>query len=461
MKKIQVSDVTLKVYANELKKQLSFREKLAIVLNLQKTGVDTVELPAINCVKEDVVVYKTIAESLKDTSVAIACGNSEEEINCAFDCVSKAQNKRLQIVLPLSTVQMEYIYHLKAPKMLDKIASLVKIASKTGAEVELVACDATRAEKGFVAECSKVAYANGASIITLCDDGGVFFPNEFATLVKEVKASCDIKVFVQPNDKLNMSASTAVEVISAGADGIKTAVDAKDYLAPDVFAQILRVKGEDLGVKTSLDVTSIQKTVAGITEISSKANAEQTEEDKKDGATFTDECTLKDISEAVKTLGYELSVEDLGKVFEEFKRVCAKKEKVSQTELEAIVASTAMQVPSTYHLINYVVNSGNIITATANVTLEKDGVQMSGVSTGDGPIDAAFHAIEQIVGHHYELDEFNIQAVTKGREAVGSAIIRLRANGKLYSGNGVSTDIVGACIRAYINALNKIVYTEN
>ena len=120
-----------------------------------------------------------------------------------------------------------------------------------------------------------------------------------------------------------------------------------------------------------------------------------------------------------------------------------------------------MQVPSTYHLINYVVNSGNIITATANVTLEKDGVQMSGVSTGDGPIDAAFHAIEQIVGHHYELDEFNIQAVTKGREAVGSAIIRLRANGKLYSGNGVSTDIVGACIRAYINALNKIVYTEN
>ena len=126
--------------------------------------------------------------------------------------------------------------------------------------------------------------------------------------------------------------------------------------------------------------------------------------------------------------------------------------------MEAIIASAAMQVPSTFHVVNYVVNSGNIITATANLTLEKDGEQFTGVSTGDGPIDAAFHAIEQIVGHHYELDDFQVQAVTKGREAVGSALIRLRANGKLYSGNGVSTDIIGACIRAYVNALNKIVY---
>ena len=91
----------------------------------------------------------------------------------------------------------------------------------------------------------------------------------------------------------------------------------------------------------------------------------------------------------------------------------------------------------------------------------ENGEKISGVSTGDGPIDAAFHAIEQVIGHHYELDDFRISAITKGREAVGSSIIRLRANGKLYPGNGVSTDIIGACIRAYVNALNKIVHEEN
>ena len=130
-------------------------------------------------------------------------------------------------------------------------------------------------------------------------------------------------------------------------------------------------------------------------------------------------------------------------------------------EMEAIIASTAMQVPSTYHLVNYIVNSGNVIPPTANIILEKNGEKLSGVSTGDGPVDAAFQAIEQVIGHHYELDDFQIHSVTKGREAVGSALIRLRANGKLYSGNGVSTDIIGACVRAFINAINKIVHEEN
>ena len=175
---------------------------------------------------------------------------------------------------------------------------------------------------------------------------------------------------------------------------------------------------------------------------------------------LTADATLKDVITVSKKLGYDLTDEDYGKVYEEFKRVITKKEVIGSTELDAIIASTAMQVPSTYHLVTYVVNNGNIIPATANVTLERDGEKFSGVSTGDGPIDAAFHAIEQIIGHHYELDDFQIHSVTKGREAVGSSVIRLRANGKLYSGNGVSTDIISACIRAYVNALNKIVYEE-
>lgn len=85
---------------------------------------------------------------------------------------------------------------------------------------------------------------------------------------------------------------------------------------------------------------------------------------------------------------------------------------------------------------------------------------MKGLSSGDGPIDAAFLAIEQILGHHYELDDFQIQSVTEGREAMGSALVKLLSNGKLYSGQGLSTDIIGASILAYINALNKIKYEE-
>ena len=96
----------------------------------------------------------------------------------------------------------------------------------------------------------------------------------------------------------------------------------------------------------------------------------------------------------------------------------------------------------------------------SQVTLRSGDDILSGVSTGDGPIDSAFRAIEQSIGYHYELDDFQVQSVTEGKEALGSALVRLRNNGKLYSGNGISTDIVAASIRAYINALNKIVFEE-
>ena len=103
---------------------------------------------------------------------------------------------------------------------------------------------------------------------------------------------------------------------------------------------------------------------------------------------------------------------------------------------------------------------GNIIRASAQITLTKDGEKMQGIMMGDGPIDAAFLCLESIIGKHYELDDFEIQSVTEGKEAMGSALVKLRKDGKLYSGKGISTDIIGASIRAYISAVNKITYEE-
>ena len=145
-------------------------------------------------------------------------------------------------------------------------------------------------------------------------------------------------------------------------------------------------------------------------------------------------------------------------MFEESRRILNHKTVIEARELEAIIATAAMQAPSTYHLESYVVNCGNVINATAQITLSSDGEKLFGVGAGDGPIDAAFKVIEQIIGHHYELDDFQIQTVTEGRESVGHALVKLREEGRLYSGNGVSTDIVGASVRAYLNALNKIIF---
>ena len=455
MKKIFVSDVTL-IRAAAIGKSLTFRQKLNIVAALTKAGLNSVELPALSDNPETAVVYKTIAESAENITLAVNAGVTAEQIKNTYECVKSANNLCLQIALPVSTVGMEYIYHLKSAKMLDKIAALVSEAKKYCNAVEFVALDATRADLEFVKQCAKTAAENGATAVTIADTAGVFFPEEFAEFVAAVKENTNISVFAEPSDALRLGQACAVAAIKAGADGVKTAIMGNENITAEDFANIIRQKGEALGTETNLDITAIGNIVKNIAE----ATAIEEHSATNDIASLSAEATLSDITAEIKALGYDLSAEDNGKVYEEFRRVAAKKQAIGKAELEAIIASSAMQVPSTYHLINYVVNSGNIINATANITLEKDGEQLSGVSIGDGPIDAAFHAIEQIIGHHYELDDFQIQAVTKGREAVGSSIIRLRAMGKLYSGNGVSTDIIGACIRAYINALNKIVYEE-
>ena len=172
-----------------------------------------------------------------------------------------------------------------------------------------------------------------------------------------------------------------------------------------------------------------------------------------------DKDDVEAVRDATVKIGYDLSDEDVNKVYAEFLRVAANK-RVGAKELDAIVASVALQVPATYVLESYVINNGNIIRASAQITLSVNGEKKQGVMLGDGPIDAAFLCLEQIIGTHYELDDFEIQSVTEGKEALGSALVKLRKDGKLYSGKGISADIIGASIRAYLSAVNKIAYEE-
>ena len=170
---------------------------------------------------------------------------------------------------------------------------------------------------------------------------------------------------------------------------------------------------------------------------------------------------FSEVSRAIETMGYDLSEEDITKVYDAFCQLTARKGAISTTELDAIIASEALQVPQTFKLESFVINSGNTIMATSHMRLRRDDEVLDSVALGDGPVDASFLAIEQIVGHHYELDDFKIRAVTEGREALGETVIRLRADdGRVYSGRGLSTDVIGSSILAYISAVNKVVYEE-
>ena len=235
-----------------------------------------------------------------------------------------------------------------------------------------------------------------------------------------------------------------------------------DTVSLDTFGSIIKDYGNDYQISAAIRNTELHRIVGQINWITDNAKNEKstvTVSAENEGIKLDKNDSKETVLGAVKQLGYDLSDEDAGKVYDEFLRVAVKKN-VGAKELDAIVASAALQVPSAYKLVSYIINNGNIITASAHIVLEKGEERMEGIELGDGPIDAAFIAIDTIIGHHYELDDFQIQAVTEGKEAMGSALVKLRAGGKLYSGKGISTDIIGASIRAYLNAINKIVYEE-
>nr|MDD6336527.1 alpha-isopropylmalate synthase regulatory domain-containing protein [bacterium] len=461
MKKVCISDFTLR-QSTKGGLSLSFREMASLAKCLDQLGVDSIDLIAVKNKKEDAIINRTIAAAAKNAIVCIPAGFSEDEVDAAWACVKDAQKPCLQVALPTSTVQMEYSHHMKADKMAQKAAELVACAKSRCSLVEFVAIDASRAERSFLVElCQKVAQS-GATAVTLCDDAGIMTPKAFAQMVEQVKAAIDIPVWVCPSNALGMAAAAAVEAIEAGADGVKTTVSDCSTLGISQFADIMHTLGDSLKIESGLDLTGIHHAVSAFSHDAGTApEAAGFAAEEQSALMLGGDSTIGDVAKACCGLGYDLSEEDTGKVYEEIKRVTAQKDSVGAKELEAIIASAAMQVPSTYHVDSYVCNTGNLITAMASVTLMKDGDKINGISTGDGPIDASFRAIEQAIGHHYELDDFQIQAVTEGREALGSALVRLRSNGRLYSGNGLSTDIVGASIRAFINALNKIVYEEN
>lgn len=469
MKMVKISDITLREAAQGRAASMSFKERIEIARTLDRLRLDAIEVPTIADHRSDVLANKTIASVVGFAVLSAVCGMTEESVEETWESIKSAQKPMLHIMVPVSAIQMEYQCHKKGPKMLETIRTLVAKARYYSESVAFSAVDATRAESGFLYEAIQTAIEAGASQVTLCDSAGVMTPSEWTAFIGAVRTNVPavekVELGVEISDMLKMSVASAAAAVEAGADVVKAAIVPMDCPSVVDFATFVGVKGDAVGIATGLRTTELTRSAKQMQWLIQTQRSEGSPFDNGVSADHTGVCLSADddiskMVQVVRQMGYDLSEEDTAKVYEAFRAVAEKKHFVGSRELEAIIASTALQVPTTYRIADYVITAGGSIGAMANVTLEKDGKRMVSIAAGDGPIDAAFLAIEQAIGHHYELDDFQIQTVTEGREAMGSALVKLRSNGKLYSGNGLSTDIIGASIRAYISALNKIVYEE-
>ena len=185
MKTVKISDVTLRQYSLNKDSELSFKEKLEIIKSLDKLNIDTIELPAINDEKADVLMNKTAAFSVK-CALSASVGYTKESIELAWSSIREAKQPALSVALPVSPVQMEFTCHKKAPKMIEMIKEMVSSCRFHCENVEFCAQDATRAEASFLYEAIGAAIDCGANRITVCDSAGVMTPDEFHSFISSI-----------------------------------------------------------------------------------------------------------------------------------------------------------------------------------------------------------------------------------------------------------------------------------
>lgn len=463
MEEVKISDVTMKALGG----QLSFKEKIELAKLLDRLGASVIELEGIESAKVDALRVKSVATAVKDSVVAVPVALTKDGADAAWNALRDAKKPRLQVVTPTSTVQMEYICHKKPDAMLALIRELVAYCREKCADVEFVADDATRADAEYLTSAVNAAIEAGATTVTVCDTAGAMLPREFAAffehLYETIPALRTVSVGVACSDALAMADACAVTAVLRGAREVKASAYPTDGISLPNVAKVLTAKGESAGVRVGVRTTEMKRVVGQIArmfETGGNTPYDGFGSDDNAGLTLSQHDDKAAVLQTVAKLGYDLSEEDGEAVWQAFQRIARHKEEIGARELDAIVASAAMQVPATYEVKSYVINTGSGITAMAHLKLEKKGKELESVTLGDGPIDAAFLALEQATGRHCEMDDFQIRTVTEGHEAMGETVVRLRSNGKLYPGRGISTDIVGASIRAYVNALNKIAYEE-
>ena len=466
MRTIRISDTTLRQKAADT---LTFKEKLELARLLDRLCVDVIELGPIVNEKADSLYIKSVVNTVKDSIISVPAGPDIKSIDLIKEALRDAAKARIQIKAPVSLVQMEYIHHLQPAKLKEKVCEAVSYAAGFCSDVEFCAEDATRADEAFVCDILEAAIQAGASTVTVCDESGIMLPDEYGAFAGKIMAKVPsigkASLGIYASDHIAMSEACSIASVKAGASEIKAAIYADGGASVKNIANLIKLRGSEYGIESKVRTVEIAR-LAGqaermFTQVKSKTSPfESGVRDFSDELSFSAGDDIAAIKAETARLGYDLNEEDLLKVFEQFKNLAERKERVSEREIDAIVASFAMQVPPTYKLEDYIINAGNVISATAHIRIRKNEELKESVAIGDGPVDAAFLAIEQIAGTHFELDDFQIQSVTEGREAMGEALVKLRHMGKIYSGRGLSTDIIGASIKAYVNALNKISYEE-
>ncbi len=471
-RKIKICDETIWLGEQTPGYSMSTKEKVEIAKQLERLGVDIIEVGYVYPQTEEAI--KEISETVKSCCVEVMCEDTARAIEKASKAVEKAQSRRINIVL---------FADKKSEKDVEK---LIKTAKKSGS-VELTINNACDIDEGLLLSVVTAAANSGADVICICDGSGSCAPTEF---FKTVKMACDAvpntAISAMCNNDLGMAVANTLSAVKAGASEVKCSVGGvgkrAGTAALEEVAAALFARGDyyeaTTGVKTRniYRTSKLVSTVLGYQIVPNRPiigdNAfNSSGDDKKlilkpevigvfrNNLVLGKFSTRYDFEARVTELGYTLTAAQIDECYEKFVELTSRKKNVSDKDVEAIVEPLGSGIADSFELVNFVINSGNMIPSTATITMRQNGKETTKVEIGSGPIDAAFKAIDRISKIDVSLESFALQSVTEGEDALGDAVVKVKYIDKVVTGRGISTDVIEASVKAYINALNKIAAT--
>jgi 2-isopropylmalate synthase len=498
---IEIFDTTLRDGEQSPGASMDEHEKLQIALQLERLGVNTIEAGFPIASNQEFNGVRKIAESLKSSRVAALARALPKDIERAAAAIDCAASPVLHTFIASSPLHMEHKLRMQPEQVLEAADKAVRLAKRLIPRVEFSAEDSTRSNWDFLVQLTKVAIDAGADVINLPDTVGFITPDEiremFRYVIGHVPGSDKVVFSSHNHNDLGLAVANALAAVEGGARQIECTINGIGERAGntsleevvmamrtrhDVYAYDCRILSKELvpsstllskvtGMKIPYNKPIVGRNAfaheSGIHQHGVIANAKTYEIMTPESVGHSRTALVlgkhsgrAGLAKRGAELGYELSEEQLQKLYDRFLDLADKKKEVYDDDLLMLILSLYHERLEVYHL-EQVRTSGHD-PYTALIKLRKGEEHFIDTAIGDGPVDAACKAIERITGVLGQLEQFDIRATTPGKDALGEASVSVNFDGRSFNGSGASTDIVESAVRAYLNAVNKyIAFRDN
>lgn len=473
-------------------------EKIEIAKGLVRLGIDVIEAGFPAASPGDFEAVQTIAREVKGATICALARANEKDVQKAIDALKDAERSRLHVFIAISELHMEYKLKMTRQEVLDKVKSVLAYAKGKVDEIEFSGEDAARSDLDFACQVFGVAIAGGATIINVPDTVGYMNPNEFGDKIRYIKEHTpgieNAIISVHCHDDLGLANANTLAAIKAGARQVEGTINGLGERAGNVAIEevvmALKTRHDYFGdLQVNIDTkqfTKVSKLVSrltgvvvppnkpivgsnafahesGIHQHGMMSNPETYEimTPESVGAEKTDLVLGKHsgrhaFADHLAKLGFQSFTEEkINDLFGKFKELADRKKQVYDDDIVALVVDN-LHHKKAFELVAQYYKLGEKGYAYADVRLMTPEGEKADAAVGDGPVDASLKAVERVVGLPISLKDYQIRAITAGKDALGEATLKVEYNGRLYHGRGISTDIVKSSVNAYINAVNSV-----